>query len=66
MVPAQGQTEVLASFSPREPGIFKGIIKVSQDGFQNYEQEILVNATIVQFDLFLIGEEGEKLGVSFN
>lgn len=65
MVPAQGQTEVLATFS-REPGIFKGIIKVSQDGFQNYEQEILVNATIVQFDLFLIGEEGEKLGVSFN
>jgi hypothetical protein len=51
---------VLFSYTPREPGIFRGEIKVETNG-KAFTDKIDVNATCVEFLRFIINEEGEEL-----
>jgi hypothetical protein len=48
------------TYSPREPGIFRGEIKVETTG-KSFIDKIDVNATCVEFLRFIINEEGEEL-----
>ena len=51
---------VTFSYTPREPGIFRGEIPVETDG-KPFTTKIDVNATCVEFLRFIIDEEGEVL-----
>ena len=51
---------VIFSYTPREPGIFRGEIKVETNG-KAFTDKIDVNATCVEFLRFIINEEGEEL-----
>lgn len=52
--------KVAFTYSPKEPGIFRGEIKVQSDG-KSFTDKIDVNATCVEFLRFIINEEGEEL-----
>lgn len=51
---------VTFSYSPKEPGIFRGEVKVETTG-KSFTDKIDVNATCVEFLRFIINEEGEDL-----
>ena len=48
------------TYSPKEPGIFRGEVKVETSG-KSFIDKIDVNATCVEFLRFIINEEGEEL-----
>jgi hypothetical protein len=47
------------SYNPREAGIFRGVIEVKVNG-QSFQKDIHVNATSVEFNRFLIDENGNQ------
>ena len=51
---------VVFSYTPKEPGIFRGEIPVDTDG-KPFTTKIDVNATCVEFLRFIINEDGEEL-----
>ena len=51
---------VTLTYSPKEPGIFRGVVKVETTG-KSFTEVIDVNATCVEFLRFIINEEGEDL-----
>lgn len=51
---------VTFTYSPKEPGIFRGEVKIEATG-KSFIDKIDVNATCVEFLRFIINEEGEDL-----
>lgn len=51
---------VTFTYSPKEPGIFRGEVKIETTG-KSFIDKIDVNATCVEFLRFIINEEGEDL-----
>lgn len=57
----KGETEHVAfTYTPKEPGIFRGEVRVNADG-KSFTDRIDVNATCVEFLRFIINDEGEEL-----
>ena len=57
--------KVSVKYNSKDPGVFKAILNVMVDSFYNMLSTVEVNATSVDFSVYLIDQLGQRLGITF-